>query len=440
MNKKSLLFASAALATLAIAQQDNQVQADSVAPNANADTAVTKDASSEASSTVKLDQVKETEKTEANQAKETEKAETTTSEVKPAAVEDADAESKARMEQSNRLMYEDDQKFLKTSQDFFNDNLSSFNETLALPESEWAHGNTVKVLESSIKTLTSRINTISDSADSAERNGWWGAEEFRSLIPEYEALRAQYQAVLDGTTTEEPKTEEPKVEEPKTEEPKAEEPKVEEPKTEKPKTEAPKTEKPKTEAPKTEKPKTEAPKTEKPKVIEKKNGQKVDHQAIIDKHTNYLNNLIEQAAQLDEFSDEYFEALSDADFDALLDQFYNNPVAMYEELLAYTDKNGTNEEIEDLLDMYEAYLDGFLEGYLEDDEAESITPSDKAAFTKTVKSQATNVIANPVVKTDNVASADQLPKTDSNQQGWLAVVGAGLLSALGLGFAFKKRA
>lgn len=395
MNKKSLLFASAALATLAIAQQDNQVQADSVAPNANADTAVTKDASSEASSTVKLDQVKETEKTEANQAKETEKAETTTSEVKPAAVEDADAESKARMEQSNRLMYEDDQKFLKTSQDFFNDNLSSFNETLALPESEWAHGNTVKVLESSIKTLTSRINTISDSADSAERNGWWGAEEFRSLIPEYEALRAQYQAVLDGTTTEEPKT---------------------------------------------EKPKTEAPKTEKPKVIEKKNGQKVDHQAIIDKHTNYLNNLIEQAAQLDEFSDEYFEALSDADFDALLDQFYNNPVAMYEELLAYTDKNGTNEEIEDLLDMYEAYLDGFLEGYLEDDEAESITPSDKAAFTKTVKSQATNVIANPVVKTDNVASADQLPKTDSNQQGWLAVVGAGLLSALGLGFAFKKRA
>ncbi len=247
MNKKSLLFASAALATLSIAQQDNQVQADSVATNTNADTAVTKDTSSEASSTVKLDQTKETEKTEANQAKDTEKteanqakdtekAETTTSEVKPANLTELSDDDR------NREIYKSDKQDLQGHIDYFNENSEKWQADLNQTENQRRHDSAKSIIESNISLHTAIIDNLNKKADTAERNGWWGAEEFRSLITEHEALRAQGQALLDGTTPEAPKTEEPKVETPKVEKPKTEEPKVETPKVEEPKTEAPKTE------------------------------------------------------------------------------------------------------------------------------------------------------------------------------------------------------
>ncbi|WP_158007200.1 KxYKxGKxW signal peptide domain-containing protein, partial [Floricoccus tropicus] len=117
---------------------------------------------------------------------------------------DADKESKDRMEESNRLLFDSMKKSLTRNLDFYNENADSFKKSLNMEKDEWSYNNTLDIVENSLKTSKSRLDNLNEAIRLSEKNGWWGVPEFKSLIPVCNDLISKYQALLDGRAVPKP--------------------------------------------------------------------------------------------------------------------------------------------------------------------------------------------------------------------------------------------
>ncbi|WP_264455546.1 LPXTG cell wall anchor domain-containing protein [Weissella viridescens] len=224
--------------------------------------------------------------------------------------------------------------------------------------------------------------------------------------------------------------------------------------TEAPKTDATAT----TEAPKTVAPKATvkpvAPKaTVTPKVTQPKAtvAAKRDDDAMYNKSSDYLENLNNKLTQLLAKNPDL--DMSDAQYDAFLKEFYDDPIDAYNDLLDYVEKYDIDDDdFNDLLDDFEEYINGFETDILDEDEdidADEAIEANTGATTDTKHAGSTATKqSNAVVSTQaqtrmekfHGSNAKTLPNTGSDQQNGLAVAGAALLAGLGaVGFGLKKR-
>ena len=213
-----------------------------------------------------------------------------------------------------------------------------------------------------------------------------------------------------------------------------------------------------TEAPKTVAPKATvkpvAPKaTVTPKVTQPKAtvAAKRDDDAMYNKSSDYLENLNNKLTQLLAKNPDL--DMSDAQYDAFLKEFYDDPIDAYNALLDYVEKYDIDDDdFNDLLDDFEEYINGFETDLLDEDEdidADEAIEANTGATTDTKHAGSTATKqSNAVVSTQaqtrmekfHGSNAKTLPNTGSDQQNGLAVAGAALLAGLGaVGFGLKKR-
>ncbi|GEA94718.1 hypothetical protein WVI01_06410 [Weissella viridescens] len=212
-----------------------------------------------------------------------------------------------------------------------------------------------------------------------------------------------------------------------------------------------------TEAPKTDAPKATvkpvAPKaTVTPKVTQPKAtvAAKRDDDAMYNKSSDYLENLNNKLTQL--LAKNADLDMSDAQYDAFLKEFYDDPIDAYNALLDYVEKYDIDDDdFNDLLDDFEEYINGFETDILDEDEdidADEAIEANTGATTDTKHASSTATKqSNAVVSTQaqtrmekfHGSNAKTLPNTGSDQQNGLAVAGAALLAGLGaVGFGLKK--
>lgn len=195
-----------------------------------------------------------------------------------------------------------------------------------------------------------------------------------------------------------------------------------------------------TEAPKTVAPKATvkpvAPKaTVTPKVTEPKAtvAAKRDDDAMYNKSSDYLENLNNKLAQL--LAKNADLDMSDAQYDAFLKEFYDDPIDAYNALLDYVEKYDIDDDdFNDLLDDFEEYINGFETDILDEDEdidanTGATTDTKNAGSTATKQSNAVvSTQAQTRMEKFHGSNAKTLPNTGSDQQNGLAVAGVALLA------------
>ncbi|MBS0949819.1 LPXTG cell wall anchor domain-containing protein [Weissella minor] len=144
--------------------------------------------------------------------------------------------------------------------------------------------------------------------------------------------------------------------------------------------------------------------------------------------------------------DPYFlEDLSDSELDDFLNTYYYNVIDMYNELLAFIEANGADDDLLEALADMEEYIDDFedifdyvFDDYVEEDENSADQGQGVSINPEAIGATNHNTADTRMAKYHGQANA--LPETASDQQNGLAIAGAALLAGLGaLGFA-KKRA
>ncbi|KRN76670.1 LPXTG cell wall anchor domain-containing protein [Weissella minor] len=144
--------------------------------------------------------------------------------------------------------------------------------------------------------------------------------------------------------------------------------------------------------------------------------------------------------------DPYFlEDLSDSELDDFLNTYYYNVIDMYNELLAFIEANGADDDLLEALADMEEYLYDFedifdyvFDDYVEEDENSADQGQGVSINPEAIGATNHNTADTRMAKYHGQANA--LPETASDQQNGLAIAGAALLAGLGaLGFA-KKRA
>ncbi|MBM7617165.1 LPXTG-motif cell wall-anchored protein [Weissella uvarum] len=165
--------------------------------------------------------------------------------------------------------------------------------------------------------------------------------------------------------------------------------------------------------------------------------------AIDNPFTNWLMGQTDPIATLDN--------MTDAQYEAFMVKYYDAMVDLENELGDYIAANGSNAELDDLMDFISDYLDDFEDLLSEDeDEDEDI---DEMAATNGGQAKGTSVNPNAIGASDKTATdaqtrmakyhgadAKTLPNTGSDAQNGLAIAGAAMLAGLGaLGFGYKKR-
>ncbi|RRG17877.1 LPXTG cell wall anchor domain-containing protein [Weissella viridescens] len=200
-----------------------------------------------------------------------------------------------------------------------------------------------------------------------------------------------------------------------------------------------------TEAPKTVAPKAKvAPKAAAPKAAAPKANvaAKRDDDAMYNKTSDYFENLNNKLADLLEKNPDL--NMTDAEYDAFLKTFYEDPINVYNALVDYVNKYGIDDEdFNDLFDDFNDYFDDFEDEFLddEDDAIEANTGAKNAGSTAT--KQSNGVVASQAqtrMEKFHGSNAKTLPNTGSDQQNGLAIAGAAMLAGLGaLGFGLKKR-
>lgn len=210
------------------------------------------------------------------------------------------------------------------------------------------------------------------------------------------------------------------------------------------------------------KPKADAPVKEAPKATQKKStpakpaqkkstpAKPVASAKAADKQDLYDAKYIEISDRYYELTDSiwnmviedpyFLEDLSDSELDDFLNTYYYNVIDMYNELLAFIEANGADDDLLEALADMEEYLYDFEDifDYVEEDENSADQGQGVSINPEAIGATNHNTADTRMAKYHGQANA--LPETASDQQNGLAIAGAALLAGLGaLGFA-KKRA